>query len=173
MHTELRYLEEIFDICDAEDRVIGQAPRAEVHARKLLHRAVHIWVFNSSGELLLHLRSASKDEYPLCWTSSASGHLAAGEDYHTAAVRELAEELGLNGPLEYVGRLSAGANTAYEHTALYTLTTDSSPCPDPGEIAEIRYLPMARWEQLLAEQPEQFSPPAVELLRTFGRQFRS
>lgn len=164
-------MEEIFDICDAEDRVIGQAPRSDVHARKLLHRAVHIWVFNSSGELLLHLRSASKDEYPLCWTSSASGHLAAGEDYETAAVRELAEELGLSGALQFVGRLSASPQTAYEHTVLYTLTTDTPPQPDPGEIAGIRYLPVVQWEQLLQEHPEQFSPPAIELLREFGGRF--
>lgn len=166
-------MEEIFDICDAEDRVIGQAPRSEVHARKLLHRAVHIWVFNPSGELLLHLRSASKDEYPLCWTSSASGHLAAGEDYETAAARELEEELGLSGDLQYVGRLSASPQTAYEHTVLYTLTTDAPPQPDPDEIAGIRHLPVVQWEQLLQEQPDQFSPPAIELLREFGQRFRN
>ena len=31
--------EEIFDVVDQDDRVIGQAPRSEVHAQNLLHRA--------------------------------------------------------------------------------------------------------------------------------------
>ncbi len=159
--------EEIFDICDADDNVIGQAPRTEVHARRWLHRAVHIWVFNLEGELLLHLRSMTKDEYPSCYTSSASGHLAAGEDYATAAQRELAEELGLQGDLEYVGKLDAGPETAYEHTVLYQLTTAAVPVPDPGEIAAIEYLPVSEIQRRLREQPEMFSPPFKSLLVAF------
>ena len=77
--------EEMFDVVDEQDRVIGQAPRSEVHAKKLLHRAVHIFVFNSEGKLLIHRRSATKDEYPLCYTSSASGHVSAGETYDECA----------------------------------------------------------------------------------------
>ena len=48
--------EEIFDVTDEHDNVIGQAPRSEVHARGLLHRAVHIFVFNTAGQLLLQMR---------------------------------------------------------------------------------------------------------------------
>lgn len=157
---------EIFDVCDAQDRVIGQAPRGEVHARRLLHRAVHIWVFNSRGDLLLHRRSAQKDEYPLCYTSSASGHLAAGEDYGVAAVRELQEELGLQGALEYVTKLPAGPETAYEHTVLYRLTSDDRPVPDPHEIESVEYLPPAEVASRLQHSPEAFSPPFVALWRT-------
>lgn len=82
-------MEEIFDVCDEHDRVIGQAPRSVVHAQGLLHRAVHVFVFNSAGELLLQMRSRHKDEAPLQFTSSASGHLGAGETYEAAAPREL------------------------------------------------------------------------------------
>src|SRR5262245_4318584 len=99
--------EEIFDVCDEQDRVISTAPRSVVHARRLLHRAVHIFVFNTRGELLFHRRSAAKDESPLKLTSSASGHLGTGEDYGPAADRELEEELGLRGRLEYVTKLPA------------------------------------------------------------------
>ena len=87
--------EEMFDVVDQDDKVLFQSPRSVVHANHWLHRAVHIFVFNSKGELLIHRRSATKDEAPLKCTSSASGHLAAGEDYATAAMRELEEELGL------------------------------------------------------------------------------
>ena len=80
--------EEIFDIVDDQDRVIGQMPRSEVHRQKLLHRAVSIFVFDSRGRLLLQQRSATKDEYPLRYTSSASGHVSAGETYDETAPRE-------------------------------------------------------------------------------------
>jgi 16S rRNA (adenine1518-N6/adenine1519-N6)-dimethyltransferase len=37
--------EELFDLVDEQDQVIGQMPRSQVHAEKRLHRAVHIFVF--------------------------------------------------------------------------------------------------------------------------------
>src|SRR5579871_1630345 len=111
--------EELFDVVDNQDCVLRQAPRSVVHANHWLHRASHIFVFNSQGQLLVHRRSATKDECPLLYTSSASGHLAAGEDYATAAVRELEEELGLKSPVEFLGIIPArGAETSYEHSGL-------------------------------------------------------
>src|SRR4051812_18180622 len=94
--------EEIFDVVDEDDRVIGQAPRSEVHARGLLHRAASVFVFNRDGQLLLQKRSATKDEFPGCWTSSASGHLSAGESYDESAPREMREEIGIDAPLEFL-----------------------------------------------------------------------
>lgn len=157
--------QELFDICDADDRVVGQAPRGEVHARRLLHRAVHIWVYNSRGEFLLHRRSAKKDESPRCYTSSASGHLAAGEDYAVAAERELGEELGLSGRLEYLTKLPAGPETACEHTALFCTTTDETPVPDLDEIESLEYVSPQEVTRRLAASPEEFSPPFRALWR--------
>ena len=39
--------EEWFDVVNARDEVVGRATRREVHARGLLHRAVHVLVFLS------------------------------------------------------------------------------------------------------------------------------
>jgi len=150
---------ELFDVCDEHDRVIGQAPRGEVHARGLLHRAVHIFVFSSRGELLLHRRSAQKDEYPLRITSSASGHLAVGEDYATAAARELEEELGLSAPLAFAAKFPATRDTANEHTHLYIARTDARPVPDPDEIAELEWATPAEVARRMAINPDDFTPP--------------
>ena len=155
--------EEIFDVCDAQDNVIGQAPRAEVHAQNLLHRAVHIWVFNTSGELLVHRRSMTKDQYPDCFTSSASGHVDAGEDYQTAAHRELQEELGLSGDLEFIVKLPAGAHTAFEHTVLYALRTNATPQPNSDEIASIAYEPVGEVIEDVNLHPDRYTPPFREL----------
>jgi isopentenyldiphosphate isomerase len=88
--------EEIFDIVNERDEVIGQAPRKEVHATGLWHRAVHVLVFNARGEVFLQKRSMLKDTAKGKWDSSASGHLDSGEDYDACAVREVREELGLD-----------------------------------------------------------------------------
>ena len=87
--------EEIFDVVNERDEVIGQRPRSEVHRLHLNHRAVHVLVFNRRGDLLLQKRSMRKDCFPGTWDSSSSGHLDQGEAYDACAVRELREEIGL------------------------------------------------------------------------------
>ncbi len=87
--------EEIFDLVDDRDRIIGRQSRSEVHRLGLKHRAVHVLVFNQRGELFLQKRSFKKDTFPGAWDSSASGHLNSGETYDRCAVRELREEIGL------------------------------------------------------------------------------
>src|SRR5271154_3794999 len=90
--------DELFDVVDLDDRVVGQSPRRKVHARKLLHRAVHVLIHDINGHLFLQRRSMGKDTFPGCWDSSCSGHVDAGEDYIIAARRELGEELGWRDP---------------------------------------------------------------------------
>ena len=159
--------EEIFDVCDPEDRVIGQAPRSQVHREKLLHRAAHVFVFNSRDELLVQVRSATKDEFPNCYTSSASGHLSTGEDYLESAQRELAEEIGIVAPLEFLGKFPACPELAHEHTVLYRARSDTPPCPDPIEVAAIRQFTLPDLLHHLEEQPAKFSTPFRVLLEWY------
>ena len=160
--------EEMFDVVDQDDRVLFQSPRSVVHANHWLHRAVHIFVFNSQGELLVHRRSATKDEAPLKITSSASGHLAAGEDYATAAVRELDEELGLKAPIEYLGIFPAnGAETSYEHSGLYRAITDATPVFDPEEILSGEYHPLSEIGEMIRNDPDDFTHCFRSLFRWY------
>lgn len=166
--------EEIFDVVDEHDRVIGQAPRSRVHAQKLLHRAVHVFVFNSQGELLLQLRSAEKDEYPLCYTSSASGHLSAGETYDQAAPRELDEELGLSDcVLEYLHKFGAGPDTSGEHTVLYRTRSDRTPRIDPREIAAASFHSFAEIAAMIGREPARFSPCFRTLFEWYAERYPS
>lgn len=91
---------EFFDIIDKNNKVVGKAPRDECHRKGLLHRAIHIMILNSKGQLLLQKRSKKKDLYSGWWTSSASGHVESGDDYVETAHRELKEELGIEAKLE-------------------------------------------------------------------------
>jgi isopentenyl-diphosphate delta-isomerase len=159
--------EELFDVVDSEDRVLRQERRSVVHAQKLSHRAVHIFLFNSRGQLLVQRRSASKDEYPLTYTSSASGHVGAGESYEECAPRELQEELGLESPLEFVVKLPAGPETAHEHTVLFRTVTDAIPTPDEKEVASLTFFSLDELRGLLQIDPAAFSPPFQTLLEWY------
>lgn len=151
---------EIFDLVDEHDRVVGQAPRAEVHARGLRHRAVHVLVFNAAGAVFLQQRSLRKDLAPGLWDSSCSGHLDAGEDYDAAALRELGEELGLRLPSPPVRwfRILACAATAQEFVWVYRLTAEGPFVLHPEEIERGTWVQpdeLWRWQ---AREPRVFSP---------------
>lgn len=152
---------EIFDVVDEHDRVIGQATRAEVHAQKLRHRAVHVLLINSRDELLVQKRSATKDTFPLCYDSSASGHLDTGEDYDACARRELREELDLDLPAGVFTRqfkLDACPDTGWEFVWVYTVHGDYPVTPNPAELESVTCMTRAQIEAL---------PPA-----TCARSFR-
>jgi len=87
---------EIIQIVDADNNEIGSVPRHEMRARGLSHRASYILVFNSKGELFVQKRTMTKDIYPGYYDIAAGGVVLAGESYDQSAVRELAEELGIN-----------------------------------------------------------------------------
>lgn len=118
--------EEIFDVVDDRDRVIGKQIRREVHRLGLKHRAVHLLVFNTRGEVYLQKRSFRKDTFPGAWDSSASGHLDSGETYDACAIREAREEIGLflEKTPKRLFKLGACAATGQEFVWVYR--TDSN-----------------------------------------------
>jgi len=88
--------DELIDIFDENNQHVGTAMKHKAHKEGLWHRTAHIWIYNKKGDILLQLRSKTKDSHPNLWDISAAGHIAAGEDMHTGALRETQEELGLN-----------------------------------------------------------------------------
>lgn len=164
--------EEIFDIVNQQDEVIGQAPRSVVHREGLLHRACHIFVFNLRGELLIHQRSADKDEFPLFWSTSASGHVSAGETYEESAQREMFEEIGLSGRLELIAKFPPSQETSHEHVCIFRLKTEELPKFDPCEIQQGRFASFEEIDAWLERAPQDFTPSFGLLYRwyrgTFG-----
>lgn len=142
--------EELLEVVDRSDAVLHLAPRGLIHARGLMHRAVHVLVLAPDGRVYLQKRSHTKDTYPGCWTSSASGHVDPGEGYAQAARRELAEELGLDISPEPLAYIPAQPATGWEFTWVFTLRTGRRPHPDPAEIAELELFDPAQALQLAA-----------------------
>ena len=153
---------EIFDVVNERNEVIGQRTRGEVHAQKLLHRAVHIFVFNKHGELWLQQRSHLKDAHPLAWDSSAAGHLDAGEDYATSAVRELKEELVIEAPTECIAHISATERTGMEFVELHKAHHNGPMHYAPDEICTggfFRVEDIAGW---IKARPQDFASGFIE-----------
>lgn len=151
--------EELFDVVNADDHVLRQASRSTVHREKLFHRAIHVFVFNKSGQLYLQRRSMTKDTAPGKWVSSCSGHVDAGEDYDTAAYRELGEEIGLYapGPMERVFKEAPCKQTGHEFVWVYKCRAEGPFDLDPLEISEGQWIDLGHLDCWLKERPRDFA----------------
>lgn len=159
--------EEYFDVVDQHDNIVGRETRAEVHRKRLRHRAVHVFVIRPAGDMLIHKRSPDKEEFPSVWTSSCSGHVSSGESYEQAATRELQEELGLQSRLLALTVFAACEATSLEFTKLYLTKCADTPTPDWTEMTEIDWLSLAEIDRRLNDTPDQFSPAFALLFRWF------
>jgi len=89
--------DELIDIYDEHNEPTGvQEMKSIAHRDGLWHRTVHVWLYNEKDEILLQLRAKDKELYPGKWDISVAGHIGAGEDVVTSAIREAKEELGID-----------------------------------------------------------------------------
>jgi isopentenyldiphosphate isomerase len=153
-------LEELFDVVDEQDRVTGQAPRREVHARGWKHRAVHLLVVNAAGQIFLHKRSKTKDLFPGFWDSSAAGHVGAGEDYDGTAVRELEEELGCRPekPPVRLLKIEARPETGWEFVWVYRVAAEGPFVLQVEEIECGEWFSPAAIDRWIGERPQEIAP---------------
>ena len=151
--------QEIFDVVNARDEIIGQQTRSEVHRLGLMHRAVHVLVFNAHGQIFLQKRSLNKDRQPGLWDSSASGHLDRGEDYDACALRELREEIGLqlSAVPQRLFKLLASPETDQEHVWVYRCEAEGPFTLHPDEIECGDWFAPDRVTRWMAERPQDFA----------------
>jgi isopentenyldiphosphate isomerase len=142
-HFNIRLMlnsEEYLEVVNAKGEVIGYAPRSEVHGNpSLIHRVVHVLVFNKKGELLLQKRSQNKDVAPGKWDTSVGGHVGIGEDLSFSSRREMREELGISGcELEYLYSYIHSNTYETELVTTYHCIYNGDISFNKDEIEEIR-----------------------------------
>ncbi len=131
-------------VSDDDATVIGPVARGLVHGNPaLIHRSAHVLVLHPvDGALLLQKRSLTKDTSPGLWDVSVGGHVAFGQSYEEAAVRETQEELGITvteHELEYLYPTRFRSRHESENTRSY-LSLHAGPfSPDPDEISALRF----------------------------------
>lgn len=150
---------ELFDVVDDDDRVLGRMRRDDVHRWRLRHRAAHVLVVNSHGEVFVQRRSTLKECAPGLWDTSVAGHVQSGESYAACAVRELAEEIGLPPatPLCQVGYLKASRDTGWEFVAVFLCRSDGPLVLCPEEIVDGRWTSPETLAQWMIDRPEEFT----------------
>lgn len=152
-------------LVDEKDNEIGHAPKREAHqGHGLLHRAFSVFLFDDRARLLLQQRSADKPLWPLYWSNSCCSHPRRGENMHSATLRRVREELGIEASLEYVYKFiyqadfgDIGAEHELCHVYIGRIETSDIQV-HPAEIADWRWVDLDQVSHLLEHEPERYTP---------------
>lgn len=162
------------ELVDDAGRPIGTCSVAEAHTLPgRHHRAYSVLLLGPDG-VLLQRRAGVKTRFPLRWSNTTCGHPAPGRDLPDEAATRLAEEMGLTGiPLREVGEFDYRAEDAatnrvedeHDHVLVGVVDTAPAPTPDPSEVAEWRWVPLAELRADLAARPDEYTPWLGGVLR--------
>ena len=168
---------EYLDICDREGNLLGiKESKKEAHIKGLWHRSVHVWILNSKKELLIQKRSPLMDNHPNEWDISAAGHVSAGEDHITSAIRETEEEIGLKlSPKDFIligvikQESSREGYINKEVNPVYIVKMDLDPekiKKQEEEVTEVKFMPYKELQHLIESKDSSFvqHPGEYELL---------
>jgi len=161
--------DELIDIYDENNRFLNvRKMKSEAHRDGLWHRASHVWLFNDKGEVLLQLRAKEKEQYPGMWDVSVAGHISAGEEPITAAIRETAEEVGLSlNPrdldffkIEQIREIYKSIkNNGFEYVYFFRFNGDKNDLVlQKEEVEEICFVHIDELERNLVSNPEKYVP---------------
>lgn len=150
-------------LVDKNDRPLGYGEKLSVHERGLLHRSFSIFIFNSSGELLLQKRAAGKYHSGGLWSNTCCSHQKPTDKILEKAARQrLAEELGLDCELKeifcfvYKAKVGAGLiENEFDH--VLAGVSDKKPKPNPEEASDYKYLPLTEIKKDVAANPEKYT----------------
>lgn len=96
INPSMSNLQEILEVVDDNDKVIGLETRAKIHQNGLLHREIHIWFITPKAEIIFQHRAKDKDTYPDKLDATVGGHVELGMSYEETAVKECREETGVD-----------------------------------------------------------------------------
>jgi len=157
---------EIFEIFDKTERLLGEVPRKEVHKMGHFHRASHVFLWRSNGNLVLQQRTKAKDIYPEKWDLSTAEHAKPGEAPFETALRGLKEELGIFSCCltQLAGRRLNCLDLPnlkihdYEFVRTFSTIVDAPLAMDPEEVAQLREISLNSLANEISRAPESFTP---------------
>ena len=160
-------MSEILDVVNDQDEAIGQAERDEVHRIGLVCRLAYVCFYTANREIILQKRSITKKNDPGKLTTTVSGHVASGQDYLEAAVRETLEETGVEieaNDLTAMGIVRAdyvqGDYLSNAMRGLFSYQFDGNVSDlkvEDGDGAGFVTLPIEELEKQLDTEPEKFA----------------
>lgn len=157
--------DEVLDIVDENDIVVGKKTRTEIYNLGLRNfRVVNAFLVNSKGEVWILRRSPNEDMFPRGLDLSVGGHVSSGESYEEALKREAKEELDIDvdkTKCSLIAYLSPYTDGASAFTKLYSLESDVTPVINPDEFIDGFWI----YPDVLIEKVKGGEPSKGDLLK--------
>lgn len=135
---------EILDLVDEHDQIVGQQTRAALMTQQPKNcRVINAFLVNSQSQLWIPRRTAHKALFPLHLDMSCGGYVRSGETYEEALKREVQEELNLDiraTPWSVLGHLSPYVHGVSSFMTVYEIRSDQTPVWNPDDFVEAAWL---------------------------------
>lgn len=147
----------IISIANENDEVVETHIRGTPLKQGTYPMIAAVLLLNSRGHLIMQ-KIALHKRWGGLWSYSAAGHVDAGENYKTAAKRELKEEMGIDTKMEKeilaFPLMQQGKKIAFHH--VFLAHSDAAIIPDKSEVAEVREISLADLKNEIASNPKHF-----------------
>ena len=156
--------DELLILVDREDNELGFASKAECHSDTgLLHRAFSVFIFNSTGQVLLQKRSQQKKLWNLYWSNSCCSHPRQGEQIESAANRRIMEELSIDCELHYLYKFFyqepfGTKGSEHELCSVFVGRYDGEISINTNEISDWKFLDTQELTESINQSPEIYTP---------------
>ena len=140
---------ELLDVYDVNRNLTGKRIQRGKNKPGEYKLAVHVWIVNSKGELLLTLRSSEKETWANYWENTG-GAVWAGESSIEGCIRELYEETGILANPEELELLASHCDNNW-FADIYALKKDISISEiklQPGETSAAIWVSIAEFEKM-------------------------
>ncbi|HUV72523.1 MAG TPA: NUDIX domain-containing protein [Clostridia bacterium] len=146
-------LDELLDLVDENDQVIGQVTKRDANSNpSLFHRAIAIIIYDNKGRILLQQRSLKKKVFTGLWTVSCAGHVPKGISYEQAAHKELLEELGFDTNLKFIKKLKiVEANETHFYSWFIGKYKGEKICFEPEEVEQVKFVDQNEFSRMVRE----------------------
>ncbi len=153
---------EMLILVDENDRQIGTGEKMEVHRAGTLHRCFSIFVFNSSGDVLLQKRAKSKYHSGGLWTNTCCSHPRDGEQLDDSVHRRLIEEMGFDCEMKEVFTFIYRAEldhelTEHEFDHVYIGKYNGKVTPNPEEADGYEWETIEAVKEDIEKNPDRYT----------------
>lgn len=164
--------QELLDIVNEKDEIIGVCEKEEAHKKRLLHRFVHLFIETPEGKLVVQQRSKNKTRGPLKFDAAVGGHVSSGETYEDALIRETSEEIGLTitkNELVYLGRTKDTKDISRTENQIGKLfyVIHDGPFKVNEEVEQLLFFTLDELQELIKNSPEKCCKGFIESVKIY------
>ncbi len=167
----IKYMEDLIIEVNEENKVIGLRPRKDFYGGKIIHRGVHLMLFNSKNEIAIMKRSMNKRWYPGLYTFSVSGTVD-DETNDECIKRETKEEIGMDVPFKSLFTFKHSDDQDSAFATLYSAISDLEFTPDPQEISQVDWVTLDWLKNDMLNYPTKYTHSMLEGMKIYYEKYK-